>query len=248
MKLSLQLFSAREFVPYTDIIARIGALGYDATEGFIGLFDQAPTIRAALDAAGMTMPTLHVPLEMCEADPGGVVDLAAILGVRTVYAPWIEAADRPADRAGWDAFADRLAVAHKNLTTRGLAFGWHNHDFEFVPTDDGQIPMEIMLNRVPDLEWEADIAWIVRGGGDPLDWIARHGSRITAAHFKDLAPVGDKLDEDGWADPGTGTMDWRAIFAALKSQSRASVLIAEHDNPADFDRFAARAIETYRNL
>lgn len=248
MKLSLQLFSARDFTPYTDVIARLGVLGFDAAEGFPGVYGDAPGLRAALDAAGIGMPTLHVALDACEEDPAAVAALAATLGASAIYAPWIAPEDRPADAAGWHAFADRLAAAHEAITAKGLSFGWHNHDFEFVPTPDGQIPMEIILNRVPDLDWEADIAWIVRGGGDPLDWIARHGQRITAVHFKDVAPGGEKADEDGWADPGTGIMDWHAIFAALKSNSRASVLVAEHDNPASFDRFAARAIETFRSL
>lgn len=248
MKLSLQLFSAREFTPYTDVIARLGALGFDAAEGFFGVYGDAAGIRAALDEAGMGMPTLHVPLDHCETDAAGVAALAETLGASAIYAPWIAPDERPTDTAGWEAFADRLAAAHKAITAHGLTFGWHNHDFEFFPTPDDQIPMEIILDRVPGLDWEADIAWIVRGGGDPLDWISRHGQRITAAHFKDLAPKGEKTDEGGWADPGTGVMDWKAIFAALKAQTRISVLVAEHDNPTDFDRFAAKAIETYRSL
>jgi len=34
---------------------------------------------------------------------------------------------------------------------------------------------------------ERDLAWIVRGACDPLDYIARYGSRITAIHVKDIA-------------------------------------------------------------
>ena len=108
--------------------------------------------------------------------------------------------------------------------------------------------MDILLTAAPDLEWEADIAWIVKGGGDPLDWIDRHGPRITAAHFKDIAPAGEKADEDGWADPGTGTMDWPAIAAALKAKTPCELLVAEHDNPSDFGRFARAAAELGKTL
>ena len=58
------------------------------------------------------------------------------------------------------------------------------------------MPMEIFLEHAPTLEWEADIAWIVRGGADPFAWIARHGDRITLAHVKDIAPKGECVDED----------------------------------------------------
>jgi sugar phosphate isomerase/epimerase len=69
----------------------------------------------------------------------------------------------------------------------GFGFGWHNHDFEFVPLADGSVPMQILLETAPDLDWEADIAWVIRGGADATDWIARHGKRITAVHVKDIA-------------------------------------------------------------
>ena len=142
----------------------------------------------------------------------------------------------------------RLAAAHGAMARRGLTFGWHNHDFEFHALPGGETPMKIILDEAPMIDWEADIAWIVRGGGDPLDWIAQYGPRITAAHFKDIAPMGEKADEDGWADPGTGIVDWRALHAALAAQTRCAVLVAEHDNPSDFNRFAAQAVATYRSF
>ncbi len=207
MLLSLQLYSARNHPTYADVIARLGALGYDAAEGFGDNFDDARATRAALDAAGLAMPSLHVALEQCETDPDGVADLAGVLGATRIFAPYLAPEDRPAEAQGWRDIAGRLARCHAAMAARGLAFGWHNHDFEIAPLADGEVPMEILLSEAPMIDWEADIAWIVRGGGDPLDWIARHGDRITAAHFKDIAPEGENADEDGWADAGTGTLD-----------------------------------------
>jgi len=126
----------------------------------------------------------------------------------------------------------RTAAAPPRHTQGGLGFGWHNHDFEFVKTADGAIPQEEIFSAAPDIGWEADIAWIVRGGADPLDWIARHGKRITAVHVKDIAPTGQNADEDGWADVGHGTVDWKTIWKALKS-TPAKVFIMEHDKPKD---------------
>lgn len=248
MLLSLQLYSARNYTPYTDIIAALGELGYDAAEGFGGNYAEAKETRAALDAAGMTMPSLHIPLEMFETDPDGVAALAKTLGAQRVFAPWLHPDERPQTVEGWSAIAARLVKCHAAMDARGLPFGWHNHDFEITPLNDGQIPMEILLREAPMIDWEADIAWIVRGGGDPVAWIAKHGHRITAAHFKDLAPAGENEDESGWADAGTGTLDWPAIYHALKTQSRCEILIAEHDNPNDFARFAKTARDTFRAL
>ena len=64
--------------------------------------------------------------------------------------------------------------------------------------------------------------------------------------MKDIAPTGEKKDEDGWADVGEGTVDWKGLFAAL-SGTKARYFIAEHDNPSDFKRFAKRSLASIQS-
>jgi len=92
-----------------------------------------------------------------------------------------------------------------------------------------------------------DVAWVIRGGADPLAWIKAFGRRITAAHVKDIAKKGENLAEDGWADVGHGTVDWKGIYAALKAAD-VQYFVMEHDNPADDRRFAGRSLASAQNL
>jgi sugar phosphate isomerase/epimerase len=135
----------------------------------------------------------------------------------------------------------------------GYEFAWHNHDFEFAPLADGSAPMEHILSAAPDIGWEFDIAWAIRGGADPLPWIDRHGQRIVAVHVKDIARPGPgqgpgqgSMVEDGWADVGHGTVDWPGLMTELRKRSAARYYVMEHDNPADLGRFARRSIEAAR--
>jgi sugar phosphate isomerase/epimerase len=107
--------------------------------------------------------------------------------------------------------------------------------------------MEIILENAPSIEWEMDVAWVVRGDADPISWINRFGDRITTAHVKDIAPMGENVDEDGWADPGHGTMDWKSCYSALTNVG-VDVFVMEHDNPSNVLRFAQRAIKTFKSL
>jgi len=248
MLLSMQLYSTRNFNNYHQFIAELGRLGYDAVEGFSDLFGEADAIRASLNAAGMTMPTAHIGFDMLEGDIDATRQLCQTLGITTIYAPWLAEDERPKTQAGWSALAKRLSAIDENLAASGLNFGWHNHDFEFFPLPGGKTGMEVLLDEAPDLEWECDVAWVVRGGEEPIKWIERYAERITAAHFKDIAPAGEREDEDGWADPGTGVLNWQTIFATLKNKTRIKLLVAEHDNPSDSSRFARQAIETYRSF
>ncbi|WP_099864158.1 sugar phosphate isomerase/epimerase family protein [Pararhizobium haloflavum] len=249
---SYQLYSSRNFGPLPRTLAMLSELGYSQVEGYGALFDgmdesSIARFKSDLDKAGLTMPTAHFGLDMLEADPQRAVAAARALGVQAVYCPYLQAEDRPGDVAGWQAFARRLDEAGKPMRDAGLIFGWHNHDFEFAPIDGERRPQAIVFDTAPDLSWEADIAWIVRGGADPLEWIERYGDRISAVHIKDIAPAGQNADEDGWADVGHGTVDWPAIMTALRD-TPVRYFIMEHDNPADEERFARRSIAAARTF
>ncbi|WDR03608.1 sugar phosphate isomerase/epimerase [Devosia algicola] len=103
--------------------------------------------------------------------------------------------------------------------------------------------MDIILATAPNIEWEADIAWIARGNANPNEWFDKYGERITAVHVKDIAPTGEALDEDGWADVGQGTLDWDNLIKDVTSKTRAQYFVAEHDNPSDAERFARRSFD-----
>ncbi len=241
-----QLYGARNFQPFPNVFRILADAGYRQVEGYGELYDALDDaalqqLKADLDRYGLSMPTAHFDLAMLEQQPERVLRIARTLGMEAIFCPYLEEHDRPTDASGWYAFGARLQKAGEPYRKAGLVFGWHNHDFEFVRLPDGSVPQEHILAGGPDLAWEADIAWIVRGGADPFAWIAAYGERIAAVHVKDIAPAGENADEDGWADVGHGTVPWPRLFAALAG-SGAKYVIVEHDNPKDIVRVATRSI------
>ena len=248
--ISYQLYSSRKDPDPAGVLPALAALGYERVEGYGGLFeDQARLARLKADLAstGLAMPTAHFGIEMVEKEPDRVVEIARSLGIRTVYCPFLPADQRPATGAGYVDFGRRLQAASAPLREAGLGFGWHNHDFELRTLADGTVPLAAIFEGGPDLEWEADIAWVIRGGGDPFHWLETLGSRLTAVHLKDIAPEGENRDEDGWADLGQGTVDWPALMVAVR-QTPARLLVLEHDNPSDPARFARRSLAAAQKL
>lgn len=244
---SYQLYSSREFPPLSETLRMLGAAGYKAVEGYGALYaglDEAglSRFRRGLDENGLSMPTAHFGLDMLEGEPERSVSIAKALGIETIYCPFLMPDARPKDAEGWTAFGRRLQKAGAPMRDAGLSFGWHNHAFEFEALPDGSMPIERLFEGGPDLEWEADIAWVARGGADPFDWIDRLGDRITAVHVKDIAAEGENADEDGWADVGQGTLPWRKLMERLR-RTKAKHFVMEHDKPADDRRFARRSIE-----
>lgn len=241
---SYQLYSSRNFPPLAATLKMVADAGYRNVEGYGALYADDAKVKELtgnLSEHGLKMPTGHFGIDMLEQEPEKVLAIARAVGIETIYCPYLPAEERPTDGAGWQAFGARLQKAGEPYRGAGLGFGWHNHDFEFTRTRDGVLPITAIFEGGPDLEWEADIAWVVRGGADPLEWIRNYGKRITSVHVKDIAPAGEKADEDGWADVGTGTVDWKTIMAALKG-GRVRVFVMEHDNPKDDRRFATASL------
>jgi sugar phosphate isomerase/epimerase len=248
MNWSFQLYSARDFQPWDGILRMLSRLGYGQVEGFGGVYDDPPRFRALMDENGLSMPTAHFGLAMLEDDFAAATRIAETLGVKTIVAPYLVAEERPGDAAGWQGLAARLARVCERCRDAGYGFAWHNHDFEFAPLKDGTIPMATMLDGAPEIGWEIDVAWVVRGGADPLAWIDEYGPRIGIVHLKDIAPAGEARDEDGWADVGHGTVPWPAIMRALGEKTRAEIFVMEHDRPNDIERFARRSLEAARKF
>ena len=245
---SYQLYSSRNFPPMAKTFEMVSKTGYTAVEGYGALYaDEAAVAatRAGLAATGLTMPTGHFGLEQLETEVDKVLAIARALKMERLYCPYLMPEDRPTDAAGWTAFGARLQKAGAPYKAAGYGFGWHNHDFEFKPLADGSIPQDRLFEGGPGLEWEMDVAWVIRGGADPLAWIARYKDRITAAHVKDIAPEGENADEDGWSDVGHGTVAWPVILAALRKIG-VRHLVMEHDNPKEDARFASRSIASVK--
>jgi sugar phosphate isomerase/epimerase len=243
---SFQLYSARNFPPWSGVLEMLAEAGYTQVEGFGGVYSDPKSFRAELDRNGLTMPTGHFSLDELEGDFDRARGIADALGMKLIVCPYVAAELRPTEAAGWRRFGERLARAGAAARAAGLDFAWHNHDFEFAAMADGSTPMEQILSAAPDIGWEMDIGWTIRAGADPLRWIDGHGQRIVAVHVKDIARSGQGLDEDGWSDVGHGTVDWRGLMKALRAGSAARHYIMEQDNPNDVRRFARRSIEAAR--
>lgn len=247
MEFSFQLYGARNFPPILDILPTLKELGYAEVEGFGGLYANEPDLASILRDSGLTMPTGHFGLGDLQ-NTDATMKLASDLGTKTLFCPAIPQDERSQGEDGWKALAETLAGLGETYNAAGFKFGWHNHAFEYVPTASGALPLDLILEGAPDIVWQHDVAWTVRGGQDPIKWIDKYADRMVSAHVKDIAPQGECEDEDGWADVGYGTMDWAGIFAAIKSKTACRSFVMEHDNPNDVQRFARRSIESARKL
>lgn len=244
MDFSYQLYSARNEASLDETLKTLKSLGYTQVEGWGGQFGDPAALAASLKSAGLAMPTAHMGFTQLE-DTAAALKIVDLVGIQTVYCPAPPSADYREGKGDWAKFADQLATIAAAFKAAGKGFGYHNHHWEFGTLADGKRPIELLLAS-PDMEWEMDLAWLVKAGEDPVAWMDKMGSRITAIHVKDIAPAGECVDEDGWADVGHGTLDWKSLLASAKQKTKVKYFVAEHDKPNDAVRFARRSIESVK--
>ena len=249
-KFSYQLYSSRNYPPLKNTLVMLAKAGYAQVEGFGGAYAEAGSakaLRAMLDKNGLAMPTAHYAIGDIEYEAPRVIADATTLGVDCIVVPWLSPQDRPTSSANWIALGKRLEKAAQPLLKAGFKVAWHNHDFEFFVTPEGDVPLDLLMRNAPSFLLELDVAWVKVAGESPASWVSMFSNRIISIHLKDRAKKGEHADEGGWADVGHGVMPWVSTITAIKASS-AQYFIMEHDNPSDHARFAKNAIASARKF
>lgn len=231
--IGVQLYTLRKLdLPREELWQRVSAAGYQGVETFGPLEPPAGEIAPLLARFRLRAVSAHVALATLESDLERAVAYHKELNNDVLVVPWLAEGERPTDAAGWRMLGEKLDRLGARCAALDMRLLYHNHDFELARFD-GRTGLEWLLDSADPahLQAEFDIAWVVRGGGDPLHFLDKYAGRCPRVHVKDIAPAGQD-GEDGWADVGHGTIAWMQIFPAL-NQAGVEWMIVEHDNPAD---------------
>jgi sugar phosphate isomerase/epimerase len=241
-KFGLQLWTVKEDMA-KDTRATLKAIsdaGYTQIESFAGdqgiFWGMKPSeFKTYIGDLGMQMISSHINPDFTtkketEDDFKKLVDDCASVGLSYVLNPFpgeIKTADE------WKKITEGLNRQGEITKAAGLKMGYHNHHIEFLPTNDGSIPEEIMLKGTDaDLvSFELDLYWVVKAGQDPEKWLKDYANRFKLVHIKDLYKV-DRLKEiestEKNEDPfwplgasttlGNGRIDFGKVLKTAKDQ------------------------------
>jgi sugar phosphate isomerase/epimerase len=222
---AIQLWTLRnldESLPET--IARVGDTDFDGVE-LAGLDGHEPAeIRAALDDAGLDVAGAHVNMEAVDGDQQAeTVARYREIGCEHLVVPYL-GAEHFETRAAAEATAGDLDAVATALSAEGMALSYHNHDHEFVSID-GEPAFDSFVAASNVVGIELDIAWVLVGGGDPVEYVRRLADRI------DLLHVTDQHVETGEHAPvGEGAVD---VAGCIDAATNAEWLVYENDDPED---------------
>ncbi|MCU0623501.1 MAG: sugar phosphate isomerase/epimerase [Gemmatimonadaceae bacterium] len=232
-RIGIQLYSVRSLMAqdFDGTLRALAGIGYREVE-FAGWFGRTPAqVKAAVAAAGLTAPSAHVDLAAFRADPAKLCAEHAEAGHQTVVIAWMLPAERKT-LDDWKRRADEFQRFAEAAKRAGLGFGYHNHEFEFMPID-GTVPFELLTTRTDPalVRLELDLYWATVAGVDPLAWMRRWPGRVRMVHVKDRSAEGKMVDV------GAGVIAFDALLREARRLGLAHVFV-EHDAPADPMGFA----------
>lgn len=231
--IGLQLYTLRDsiFKDPKGVLKQVADFGYEKLETFAygdgkiyGM--QFSEFGDYIKGLGMKVTSGHYPIDLANSDKWKkAVEDAKSIGQEYMVVPYLQE-DQRKTLDDYKKVCGILNKAGEVCTENDIRFGYHNHAFEFE-TLEGQVPYDLMLNELDQkhVGMELDIYWVVRAGKDPHAYFEKYPGRFEQWHVKDM----DKDNKARNADVGTGTIDWKAVFAKAK-QSGMKHFYIEHDS------------------
>ena len=251
-------------------LQQISQIGYKSVElaGYLGKTPKQ--LRASFDAVGLSCTSAHVGMAKGSAtEPKLLDDLSKVaadmhvIGAGHVICPAmsppedIKIAPNPGEgfrvisrivqamtEDHWKRMSHQFNEIGRKLKAEGLAFGYHNHNFEFVKVA-GRTGFDIFMEETDPalVTFELDVGWVAAGGYDPVELFRKYPNRYFLMHVKDVKPstqpnIELKMDP---TEVGSGRLDWKSILpAAYKSGVRKYFL--EQEAPFEKGRMEAAEI------
>lgn len=250
--------------PYARVLDEIAAAGYQGTE--LGPYGYLPTearsLGRELQSRKLALGSSFVPLPLEDAAKRRESVETALRVARLLATQQVEeliladdedperqkiAGRVPADgSAGWsdvqwrEACATVHAVAHALRDELAMRVVLHHHAGTFVETPQ-EVERFLACTDPESVGLLLDTGHFVYGGGDPLELVRRHGSRVRYVHLKDARA--DELQHvrshpvtmgKAWARGvfcplGDGVVDFPRVIEALRGQGYSGWLIVEQD-------------------
>ena len=211
----LQLYTLRDVLPNDPkgVLKQVASFGYKQIESYedskLGIFwgMKNTEFKKLMDDLGMKIVSSHCDINK---DFDRKVAEAAEIGMKYLLCPYLGPQKKIDD---FKKFAETFNQRGETCKKNGIRFGYHNHDYGFVPLE-GQMPQDVLMqNTDKDLvDFEMDIYWVVTAGQDPIVWIDKYPDRFKLCHIKDRRKGAPASQRDASVDLGTGSIDFKTIL------------------------------------
>ncbi|MFP4177056.1 MAG: sugar phosphate isomerase/epimerase family protein [Planctomycetota bacterium] len=216
---------------FPAVFDAISDAGYDGVEiGFRHIQDVEPRkLKEMLDDADLSLLGTHLGGNLedkAQADEekkilDEVLEYIEPLGTGLIMYSGL----RYGDAAQFKEEVEMLSRSAEHCREHGVSLCYHNHNWEFE--DDGRVIRALLDDASRALGFCPDIGWVMKGGGDVLQFLKEAGDRVHTLHFKDFATDGEEVDT---VVLGTGVAPLREAAWWAKSNMDGGWMVTEQDS------------------
>jgi sugar phosphate isomerase/epimerase len=221
--IGLQLYSLREMVKdegIQKVLEAVSKMGYTAVETADyndgKIYGLTPAdFKTRLSDLGLKCTSAHLSqtyTKETEAEVMAWWDKAIAahneVGAKYLVQPWMNVNDQTT-LDDLKLYCDYFTSVGYKTAAASIAFGYHNHNFEFREID-GKLIYDFLLDNVSPnhVFFELDVYWCGVGGGDPVAYLKNRPSQFKAIHIKDEKEIG-----------ASGKIDFKPIFDQMKANN-----------------------------
>jgi sugar phosphate isomerase/epimerase len=214
--IGLQLYSLREMVKDSGIravletVARMGYRNLEtASSDNSRIYGLAPSeFRKIVTDLGMKCTSAHLNQSYTKETKAAVmswwdkaIETYNEAGVKYIVQPSIDV-NRDTTTDDLKEYCDYFNSVGYKTAAASIAFGYHNHAFEFRKIGD-QLIYDILLDNVSanHVFFQLDVYWCIEGGGDPVAYLKNRPRQFKTIHIKDEKEIG-----------ASGQIDFKPIF------------------------------------
>ena len=232
LPVALQVYSIREDAEkdFIKAMREVKSMGYDGVE-LAGLYGYTPEeVRDILKEVGLIPISAHVAYQEFKMDMEKTAQSYATIGCRYVAIPYL-----PEDQRYGTEYFDGFMVDVPNIATAcqkvGITLIYHNHDFEFLKTTEGEYILDYMYRTYGEEVWqvELDTCWTKVAGEDPATYMKKYEGRLPVVHLKDYS-AGEPFE---FRAVGQGVQDIPSILTQAVAGG-SQWLVVEQDGHTEF--------------
>ena len=209
LPVGIQLYSVRtdlekDFYGTLKKIAEMGYMGVEFYGEYYG--NSVLQVKKWCTELGLIPFSNHIPFQAMIDDIDKVIEENTILGCQYLVFPYMDEASRPGvDPEQFKKTVAKIGECGAKVAEAGFQMLYHNHDFEFVPFNDGLgYDYIFSVNDRKNLQNEIDVCWVEYSGQSAAEYLTRYAGGIPVVHLKDYKLEG-KLSKAPYALIGITT-------------------------------------------
>ena len=193
-----------------EIVAEMGYVNLEVSYSDGKFYDTAPAVfKKMVEDLGMKTTGAHLNRQATddhEADMAWwktAAEAFVAAGMKYMVMPSWPVAGERTDPDNVKRACEYFNETGLLATTAGIAFGYHNHAYEFKEMINNTPIYDLLIENThpKHVFFQNDVYWTQMGGFDPVMYLKKYPERFKTLHIKDEKALGV-----------SGLMDFKAIF------------------------------------